>query len=331
MIINPVVAGRGMAGQAMLRSLAVIEQLHPELQLTKPVIVSRGQPLTEIAAELNSAVLLIANPHALHARTILEAEKSGFKAVITEKPCCTTLNDVKLLRTVAIPVTVLHGFRAMWGPRRLCAMAKSGEFGRIISVEGNYWHSSAAQRAADPKAPGGVWKNDISLSGPFDTLFDLGSHWTDLAVSIIGELPSASRGWLSYVNAEALHRDSHVHLDFTFPSKVRARASISKTVHGTGNELNLTVIGEKKSARWGFFSADELEVGEGSTRQIIRRTDLSHGSGQRAYHGLGWLEGYIEIIKQTFLALDGRATAAVPTLPECLDIMELLLKIEFEK
>lgn len=121
---------------------------------------------------------MIATPHALHSKAILEADKSGFKLIVVEKPVAVSLDQVKSLRSVKTPVAVLHGYRQSWGIQTLKKMIDEGSLGDIISIEGKYWQSSSAQKALQG-TKSTSWKNDPSLSGEADTLVDLASHWAD--------------------------------------------------------------------------------------------------------------------------------------------------------
>jgi predicted dehydrogenase len=328
MTLTPVVIGRGMAGQAMRRSLAIVGLMHPELEIQPALDAERGRPLDAIGRESEHRVLLVANPHALHAAAIVEGARAGFKAIIAEKPACVSSEQMVKLDGIAIPVSICHGYRVMWGPRTIRHMIAANELGRIIAVDGRCWQSSAAQRALDPTQPFQLWKNDPTLSGPSDVLIDNGSHWVDLATYLMGEPARKGTGWVSYVNAEAPHRDTHAHLDLLFSEGRQARASISKTVHGAGNDLEFTVIGSRRSATWAFLRPDIIEVGDGGTRTTLHRKDFSMGSGSRPFHGVGWLEGYVEIIRQTLLGLIGKSTVAVPTLAEGLQVMKTIFSLE---
>jgi predicted dehydrogenase len=320
--------GRGMAGQAMRRSLAIVDIMHPELGIQPALDAKRGCPLDAIGRERENRVLLVANPHALHAATIVEGARAGFKAIIAEKPACVSLEQVATLGGIAIPVSICHGYRVMWGPRTIRHMIAAKELGRVIAVDGRCWQSSTAQRALDPTPNFQLWKSDPTLSGPSDVLLDNGSHWVDLATYLMGEPARKGMVWVSYVNAEAPHRDTHVHLDLLFSENRPARASISKTVHGAGNDFEFTVIGSRRSATWAFQRPDVIEVGDAGTRTTLHRKDVSMGSGSRPFHGLGWLEGYVEVIRQTLLGLIGKSTAAVPTLAEGLQTMKTIFSLD---
>lgn len=328
MEIHPVVLGRGASGQAMLRSLAVVGMTNPELGIRPAIQAPRGARLAELRRSLENPVLLVANPHALHTPAILEGVAAGYKAIVTEKPPCISPEQLAELEALQFPVSVCHVYRAMWGPRTIRKMIAANELGEIIAVDARCWLSSSAQRARDSSAPFQLWKNDPALTGPFDVLIDNVSHWVDMAIYLMGEPPQHGSVWLSYINAEAPHRDTHAHVTLVFRGGRPVRASISKTVHGTGNDFEFTVIGSHRAATWAFPRPDVIEVGEGGERRLIPRQDSAIGSGVRAFHALGWTEGYVEIIRQTLLGLIGRSTAAVPTLAEGLQVMRTIFSLE---
>jgi predicted dehydrogenase len=144
---------------------------------------------------------------------------------------------------------------------------------------------------------------------------------------LAGAKPKSARVWLSYANAIAPHRDTHAHLYFEF-STFRSLGSISKTVHGAGNDLEFTIIGTKQAATWAVREPDEIRLSRGNQTSILRRKSGRYGSQQPAFHGLGWLEGYTEIIHDFLLIRAGKDAPSVPTLPENLAVMEVLLTAE---
>src|SRR6185369_8855913 len=132
-------------------------------------------------------------------------------------------------------------------------MLESGIFGELISIEGHYWQSSAAQKALEPAGKPHPWKNDPALSGGSDAFIDIAVHWVDMAAYLMGESSFKGSKWLSYANAEAPHRDNHVHLNLEFSKDKRAMVSVSKTVHGASNDFEITVLGTEQSATWNFL------------------------------------------------------------------------------
>ena len=327
MPITPFLLGRGMAGQAFQKSLGVLSLQHPDWEIQPAVQLQRGQK-PAFAPSTPNPVLLIANPHGLHAQTILEGAQAGFKAMVVEKPACVNLKEVELLKPVRLPVAVAHVYHQMWGIQTLKKMLEAGEFGGLISIEGRYWQSSAAQKALDPKAPPHPWKNDPALGGGSDALLDIGSHWVEAAAFLMGEPGFKGTAWLSYANSEASHRDTHVHLNLEFSRGRRALASVSKTLHGAANDFEITLVGTKQSATWKFMEPDVLCIGKGGTRTFLPRKENTMGSLQPPFHALGWLEGYVEILRQLFLELQGEGGGNYPRLENNLKLLESLFSLE---
>ncbi len=325
MRFQPFIVGSGMSSKAIAKALSVIQIVDPVLDIAAPVQIGRHEPLKGLPDSVENPLLCIGNPHGLHAKYIADGEAAGFQDIVVDKPSCVTLDEIASLREVVAQVAVLHGFRQMWGPQSIKRMLDDHEFGDIISIEGRYWQSSAADIAFGPDPPMDKdWKSDLGLSGSYDTLIDLGTHWTDLMLFLAGARPKSARVWLSYANAIAPHRDTHAHLYFEF-SEFRTLGSISKTVHGAGNDLEFTIIGTKRAASWTVREPDEIRLSRGNQVSIVRRKSDRYGSQQPAFHGLGWLEGYTEIIHDFLLCKAGKDAPPVPTLAENLVVMEVLL------
>lgn len=319
MAIAPLILGRGRAGDAIAKSFAILRILRPELALEPPVWLERDCSLAEARQRYDKPVLCIANPHGLHAPTLLAADRAGFAAIVCEKPAGVNQRDVAQLREITTPTAILHVYRQMWGPQTLKAMLAAGEFGDVISIEGRYWQASTAERARKRDA-NPCWKDEIRLSGEYDTFLDVASHWIDAASFLAGARPSRIIGRRSYVNAASAHRDSHVQLMIDFPS-TSGWASVSKTLHGATNHFELNIIGATRSAHWEFMNPDEIVVGEGRERRIFSRQNVSIGSRQGPHHGLGWLEGYVEIASRLMTEISGGARESYPRLQENLETL----------
>lgn len=329
MRINPIIVGRGMAGQALERAVGIVGTLEDDLEILPATFATRGTPLKEYltsAAAVN--LLCIANPHGLHVATLCEGAAAGYQAALVEKPVAVTREDLEKMRSIKIPVGVCHGYRMMWGPQTMKAMCARGDIGELFAIEGRYVQSSSAQAALSPQSSSRhSWKNEISLGGPSDALFDLGSHWSDLAAFLAGEWPVAAQAKRFFVNSSAAHRDSHVHLDLQFPSGVAARSTISKTFHGMANTLEISLLGSKGTLTWHFLNPDEIVVGQGGSYSVLRRTDSEFGSCQRPFHAMGWLEGYVEIARQTIRQALGRTAKPAPSLEEQGRLFEVLFAL----
>jgi predicted dehydrogenase len=142
--------------------------------------------------------------------------------------------------------------------------------------------------------------------------------------------PTQTIARLSYVNAEAAHRDTHAHLTLAFAGGTRTFGSISKNVHGEGNRLEIHLLGSQGAAHWDFRCPDQIKISRGGHSTLMSRTDTEFGSKQSPFHGLGWLEGYVEILHQSIRGLVGLPATPVPQLSESIGVMETLLKAVIE-
>jgi predicted dehydrogenase len=317
-----------MAGQAVLKSLAIASQTDPELDLLPVRIATREAPLISYISDNAHNVLFITNPSGLHASKIVEGDRAGFCVIAADKPVCVRLEEVALLRDIQTPVTVFHGYRVLWGTRTIKAMIEADELGELLAFESRYWQSSAAVSALGGATEKRPWKNNRELNGPSDTLADLGSHVADICIYLMGEIPLDGFCRLFYWNSTAPHRDTHVHLSLRFGINKYAFASISKTVHGATNNFEYTVIGSRGTATWRFLQPDEVEFATGNHTSILRRDRANPSSGTAPFHGLGWLEGYVEITHQTLRRAVGLSSVPIPVLKEAVAAMEVLFNAE---
>ena len=326
MSIQPFILGYGRAGHAIQEALLLLSALEPQMKIHNPLVLGR-EDLLRPSPDADHSVLFVANPPGLHAQAIGDAAKAGFSGVACEKPLCICPDEISRLQKLPTKTAVFHVYRQMWGPQTLKQMILQGELGDLISIEGRYWQSSTAERSLFPlaeRAPS--WKNDEKLSGPSDALLDVGTHWIDLAVFLAGEEAKDFSAEFSYANAETKHRDSHAWVRMQFPRDTRAFASISKNVHGAANHFEIHLLGTKKSASWNFLKPDEIFVGEGRDRRVLTRRENSLGARHPAFHGTGWLEGYIEIIRQLFLDVQGLPHLPYPELQENLKLLKFILE-----
>jgi len=313
-MIQPLIVGRGSAGRALRHALAI----YPEA-VAPPRWLDRDAPLPA-PQDPGTALLVLANPHALHAPRLLEAATRGYRYAICEKPAAVDLAQASQLEGLPLHTWICHGYRLLWGPEELKRAWDAGAFGDIVSVEGRYWQASAAAGRAPV-----TWKDDPALSGAADVLLDLGTHWADLVTHLFGRLPdvTAVRRW--YANAASPHRDTHVHVTMDFGS-ARSFGSVSKTAHGSGNVLELHVLGQRAAARWSFSQPDVITWGEGRTKRTTVRPAADWPSRPAPFHGLGWIEGYARLVGEVIGEMAGDKPARAPTLAEHLGIVRCLLE-----
>jgi hypothetical protein len=140
----------------------------------------------------------------------------------------------------------------------------------------------------------------------------------DVLLEMISVKDDFERAMKSFENSEAPHRDTHDQLSFNL-DKTRVMASISKTVHGAPNHFEINVIGTKKYVAWKFLEQDLIETSVGANRTFITRNTTDTGSCHWPHHSLGWLEGYVEIIRQYL------KNGNYPTLKQNLDMLEFMI------
>jgi predicted dehydrogenase len=120
-----------------------------------------------------------------------------------------------------------------------------------------------------------------------------------------------------------------VQLELQFDG-LRSSGSISKTIHGAGNQLEVVVVGTEGLMEWRFERPDELFHARGKQRmRFFRSSEETVPSLLPPNHALGWLEGYVSILQSSLLRLQGKPAPQVPTLKDSLAIAEVLLKTDF--
>ena len=329
-MLQPFLLGSGRSAQCIAISLEILKRRFPEFKLQSPIQLKRSEAFPNLNPQQLS-LLAIANPSALHTQLLIQAAQAGFDGIVAEKPICTSraqLEQIEQNMTKFPPTWVLHGYRQSWGIQKIKELLNQKRLGNLFSIEGRYWQSSSASRALEALAKvSSSWKNDIQLNGDFDTLTDLATHWLDLVIFVAGSLPIRAQSKRLYANAETPHRDTHVLMQLEFPQNLHSIASISKTAHGSNNELEIHVHGTQGSLSWRFCRPDELTLGQGSRREILTKTENDYGIGLAPFHGAGWIEGYVEILKCACRKMQGiESPLSAPSLKEAVESMKVLFK-----
>ncbi len=326
-IIQPYIVGSGKSAKAIRISLKILDSIEPGININEPIQISRNQKLPEVNSQNQKNCLFIANPPALHTNLIIEAIQSRWEEIVTEKPGAISTEQIEILDKLGSSklesIAVLHCYRQTWGFLKLKNLIKDNFLGELISIEGRYWQSSVAKRNKE-KVFYETWKDNSELAGKYDTLTDLSCHWLDFASALAGySTPIIEFRNLDYRLAESAHRDTHVLIAGKFKeNKCSFISSISKIIHGARNDFEISVIGTKACAHWAFQSPDQIELGEGSSKRIIMCEGEKIGSEFDSFHRMGWIEGYIETLRQYFLYKNNHN---YPNLGEHLKIMNSLL------
>ncbi len=323
-MLQPYILGSGFSASAVENSLSILQNKSLHLKTAPPLHINREQKLAEAIKEPAKALVFICNPHGLHAERILEANALGVKFIVCEKPVCTNLGQLEALRNVSVPTFLLQVYRQTWGVHTLQKLIEQSELGEVFAIESRYWQSSSAQRALSGKSNPKAWKSDPKTSGGADVLIDLLPHQLDIFAFLLQDF-QIKDGFLKkfFVNADSPEFDTHLQLALQFESGVSALGSVSKVVHGASNQLEVNVLGSKGSAQWVFENPDQIVLGRGNRREIISREDKSFGSGFAPYHGMGWLEGYLQIVKGVLT----ENYVVLPSLAEAVKVMEIIFTL----
>jgi len=141
-----------------------------------------------ILSDPNLDAIVLATPHSLHASQVKACAAAG-KAVYVEKPLALTLNDanevVSACERAGVVLAVGHNRRFLPAVQAVIEMARRGELGTLLHIEGNFSGSfgldydSSAWRASESEAPAG----GLTL---------MGIHTLDAMISLMGMIQSVS-------------------------------------------------------------------------------------------------------------------------------------------
>lgn len=139
--------------------------------------------LDELLA-LSPDVVVVAAIHSELAGLAVAALEAGAH-VLLEKPAGTGVADIDRVAAAAVRAgrLVKVGFNHRFHPgiARAIALARSGEFGDILSLRGRYGHGGRPGYETE-------WRADPALSGGGESV-DQGMHLLDLAHWLLGPLP----------------------------------------------------------------------------------------------------------------------------------------------
>jgi predicted dehydrogenase len=330
--IHTHILGSGLAGGAIAKALALLRITDSDLPLGDITHIPRDADLKNLKPDGNT-VLCIANPSALHTGRVLEGIETGYRLIVCEKPTSTDKEQLKLLekacKTTNVPIAVLHVYRQLWGIQHLRSMVERGEFGRICAIEGKLWQASRVRHlsSANNSRKKREWANDKQLTGEYGVSLGLGTHWLDTAQFLAGEKLELLACHKDSLRDGSGSDDTYIHYQFRTPHDILVSGSITNMAHGARNDFEIAIIGERASAQWSLMEPDQILMGHGTERGTVYRHDMTIGSGQPAFHGVGWLEGYIEILRQSYRHLLGLPYQSYPTIIESNEVISLILNM----
>ncbi len=248
-MINAAIVGLGRWGKNFVES---IQGKSERIQFTRGVDAA-PEKLRDFAAKHGFALcadlagvladpaihaVVVATPHSLH-RPMVEASARAGKQVFCEKPLALNLADaaamVETCRKAGVVLGVGHNRRLWPSMQELKRIAKSGELGEVLHVEGHFSNEHSNNTA-------GTWR-DSPAESPGGGMTGAGLHILDAFINTIGPVKRV-RGQLIVQKAPPVPRDTATVL-LEFANGVSGTIA---TVRATPFFWRVHVFGDKGSA-----------------------------------------------------------------------------------
>ena len=143
-----------------------------------------GTSFEEAIADPQVKAVILATPHSKH-RAQVEAAAAAGKHIYCEKPFALSKADavamLEAVKRAGVVIGVGHHFRLMPSMRALDELAKSGAFGTIMHVEGNYSHDWLANLSPES------WRMQAAESRA-GGMTGMGIHVLDCFRNLIGPM-----------------------------------------------------------------------------------------------------------------------------------------------
>jgi predicted dehydrogenase len=146
-MLNTAIVGLGWWGKTLVKAA---RDFGAPIRFVRGVTI--GTSLDEVLADPQVQAVILATPHSKHCSQV-EAVAATGKHIYCEKPFALSKADaasmLEACKRAGVVIGVGHHFRLMPSLRVLDELAKSGAFGTIMHVEGNYSHDWLANYPAD--------------------------------------------------------------------------------------------------------------------------------------------------------------------------------------
>ena len=286
-------------------------------------------------------IIDICTPNIYHYETLKKAIKAG-KHIYCEKPLTVTYEQAKeiaeLTEKSGIVNQIVFNNRFMPPVIRAKQLIDEGRLGRILSFRCEYLHASAA----DPNKNAG-WKQNKDICGA-GTLFDLGSHATDIIYYLCGNISSVmGKSQIAYPVRKGMDgKEWRTNADEAFYMICETEGGAVGTIEasklsvGSNDDLNFAVYGEKGTLKfslmepnWLWFYDSERNGGDyGGDRGFTRieccgRYELPGGIFPSFKAPIGWLRGHLHSM-YSFLSAVHEKRPASPSFKEAADVQKVL-------
>jgi predicted dehydrogenase len=317
-------AVRDLGGEVVAvcsRTRAGAEQLAEEVGGTTAYDSLEGL-LRHEAAE----VVHVCTPNALHAEQTLLAIEHGAH-VVCEKPLATSTDEARrmleALEAGGRVGAVAYHVRGYPLVEHMRATVAEGGLGELRVVHGRYV-------CDDALASGEGWRLLPESSGPTYVTADLGAHWLDLAEHVTGSRVSEVLAhFRTFVPGRVL--EDHASLLLRFDNGASGSAVFSALAPGRKNQLLLELEGSRGGFTWDQEAPNELlhRHGGAPTQAVVKDPAANAGRApQLARYPAGHAEGYGDafrtILRDAYLAMNGREHGPFPTFVDGLRGMQVI-------
>lgn len=267
-------------------------------------------------------------PNHLHEQVGTAALAAG-KHLITEKPlAATTAGAARLVKAAADSsqlCALCHNYRFYAMVAEARELIRAGEIGEVHQVHGAYLQDWLSDAGASN------WRLDPELGGPSTTFADIGTHWCDLAMHLLGR-PIES---LCAVTGSSYGRtgDDHTGALLRFAGGALGTLVASQASPGAKNSLRIRLDGDRGSLSWDQERPEELWIGRLHGPAELRRKapdELSQPARALVHlpagHTEGWDMTFVNLFSACYRRILDRALPGderVATLSEGLTLMQV--------
>lgn len=272
-------------------------------------------------------------PVGLHDEVNRAALLAG-KKVYCEKPLSLTSAGAREIALLAeekgIPVGLNHQYRMNAAVREMRAQVARGLPGRILAVTGCYLQESAS-REDD-------WSSRMENTGIARAISDIGTHWADTAVCVLGQPIAEVMADLRVHypvrrdvsgGLHAMDTEDTGFILVRFADGTPGQVTVSKAANGHKNDLRVAVWGSEYSLEWQQEQPDRLLVGHKGSAGVETRymspLDCQPETGPFITapmgHVMGWPDALRNAIQAYYDALDGKGNGGYATFRDGFDRM----------
>jgi len=269
-------------------------------------------------------VVHITSPNRHHHAQALAALAAG-KHVVCEKPLAMTTAETREIvdagRASGKVFAVNYNVRFYPAVLQMRAMARGGDLGQIIHVNGSYMQDWLL------KETDFNWRVLSSEGGELRAVGDIGTHWLDAMSFILGSSVSEVMADLSTFhrirkcpvggartftnNAPAETADVAVDTeDFAsvllgFANGVRGNLAVSQVAAGRKNCIRIEIYGSLQSVWWDSQNPDELHIGrrDAANSCAMRAAAGFDGAGGYTDYPAGHAEGFPDAFKMLYRSI----------------------------